>query len=70
MKKLLILATILFTIGFVNAQTFVRQGDNKYSSPLNKWDGTCLGKDDNKYSSPLLNIDGKIPNTILIFISE
>jgi hypothetical protein len=48
MKKLLILATILFTIGFVNAQSFVRQGDNKYSSPLYKWDGTYLGKDDNK----------------------
>jgi hypothetical protein len=54
---ILIVVTLLYAVEH-HAQTNVRQGNNKYSTPIYNWDGTYLRKGSNKYSEPICNWDG------------
>ena len=58
LMKISLFSALLASTMLAVAQTYVRQGDNKYSTPIYNWDGTYLRKGDNKYGTPICNWDG------------
>ena len=62
MKKLLLMATMLLTFGFVVAQTKIRQGDGTYSSNtvLYTIDGVKVRQGDGTYGQDGLKVQDGI----------
>jgi hypothetical protein len=58
MKKFILFVSFFLVCMYVNGQTLVRKGNNKYSAPIYNWDGTFLRKGNNQYSTPICNWDG------------
>ena len=53
------MASMLLTIGFVNAQTNFRKGSSSYGDVLYNWDGTNIRQGSSSYGDVIYNYDGK-----------